>query len=75
MRSMLWERNAYACGGHVAVLCGVRIITGLQALYRVRRSKLQAFCGVDSQHTLEVFVANWPAGQEQELPADKCNPR
>lgn len=42
MRSMLWERNAYACGGQVAVLCGVRIITGLQALYGVRNYKRSA---------------------------------
>jgi hypothetical protein len=35
VRSMLRERNAYACGGHVAVSWGVRIIAGLQALYGV----------------------------------------
>jgi hypothetical protein len=47
---MLRERNAYACGGHGAVFCGVRIIAGLQALYGVEitsvlRRRLSAHTG------------------------------
>jgi hypothetical protein len=71
------------CSGNVtytraAWSCSTRLnsaASGFQNCKHCAASKLQAFCGVDSQHTFKVFLVNWSAGQEQELPADKCSPR